>query len=367
MRKNYLKYLRLFGCGLILMVSIASCKKDSSGPPPGPKAATPIGTIGLYELDSSVYRRVFIPIAKVGTQTVNSLSVFDTGSTGMTIDATGILPASMITANGITVPGDSVVVNGITVTPTQAVVSFGSVGHGTQEFGNLAYASVTIGDGHGMITTGRIPIFLYYKVIDVATNKQLPAHTNDVFGVAPGVSFARNLIGSPLSYFKTTNGLTSGFKLAMFNSAAFGANATYVPGLLTVGLVPSDLTSAGFIMHTLLAGPLGGDSPEIAATITYNGKVDQAEVLFDTGTPAVTIIEDPSVKNSVTLLPGSVVSISTSSGFTYQYTTSASDNLTQVNSPSFTGDPRTIFSIDFFIENEFLTDYANHRIGLKNN
>jgi hypothetical protein len=366
MRKNYPKYPPLFAWGLFLLVLIASCKKDRSAPAPD-KGPVPIGTIGLYELDSAIYRRVYIPIAKIGTQTVNSLSVFDTGSTGMTIDATGILPASMITNTGITVSGDSVVVNGITVTPTQAVVSFGSVGNETQEYGNLAYASVTLGDNHGTITTGRIPIFLYYKVINVNTGKQLPAHTNDVFGVAPGVSFANNAIGSPLSYFKTGNNVISGFKLARFNNAAFGASPTFVAGLLTVGLVPNDLTSAGFIMHPLLAGPFGGDSPEIAATVTYNGIVDQAIILFDTGTPATSIIEDPNARNTITLPANSVVSLSTPVGFTYQYTTTATYNLTQVTSPNFSNDSRTIFSIDFFIENEFLTDYTNHRIGLKNN
>jgi hypothetical protein len=365
MRKFYVKYLPLFAAGLFLILFIASCKKDRNTPPPnnGPAAT---GTIGLYELDSAIYKRVFIPIAKVGTQTINMLSVFDTGSTGMTIDAAGLLPASMITANGLVVPGDSVVVNGITVTADQATVSFGGNGNITHEYGNVAYATVILGSQNGMVSTGRIPIFIYYKVVK-SNGQQLPAHANDVFGVGPGLSFASNLIGSPLSYIKTGNGVASGFKLAMFNSAAFNTQPTYVPGLLTIGLLPQDLNSDGFIMHPLLPGPLGGDSPNISATVTYNGKAVQATALFDTGTPAISLIEDPGGNNGLTLAANSVVTISTPGGFNYQYVTSATDNLTQIDNPNFTGDPRSIFSIDFFIHNEYLLDYTHHQLGLKNN
>lgn len=365
MRKIYLKYLPLFAGGLFLILSIASCKKDRNTPPPnnGPVA---VGTIGLYELDSAGFRRAFIPITKVGTQNINMLSVFDTGSTGMTIDAAGLLPAAMITANGLVVPGDSVVVNGITVTPNQATVSFGGGGNITHEYGNLAYATVIVGSQNGLVSTGRIPIFIYYKVVN-SNGQTLPAHANDVFGVGPGTSFASNLIGSPFSYIKTGANVTSGFKLAMLNNAAFNGQVTYVPGLLTIGLLPQDLNSDGFIMHPLLPGPLGGDSPNIAATVTYNGKSVQATALFDTGTPQTSLIEDPTGNNGLTLVAKSVVSISTANGFSYQYTTSATDNLTQINNPNFTGDVRSIFSIDFFIHNEYLLDYTHHQLGLKNN
>jgi hypothetical protein len=366
MRKIYSKYFPLFVGGLFLILLIASCKKDSTAPPKvtintGP---TPIATLGLYELDSAIYRRLFIPIAKVGTQSINLLSVFDTGSAGMTIDAAGILPASMITNTGIAVSGTSVVVNGITVTDTTSTISYGGGANVTVEYGNLAYAPVTLGDSHGTVATGRIPIFLYYKAVVQNTGQKLPAHSNDVFGVAPGNSYTSNVISSPLSYFKTAANVTSGFKLVKLSNAGFLPAPTYVPGLLQIGLVPNDLTSAGFIMHSLTSTSVAGYSPDIPALITYNGKTIQGTLLFDTGTPAVSIIEDPTARNLGNLPAGTVVSISTASGFSYQYTVGATDNLTQVAS---TLDPRTIFGIDFFINNEYLTDYTDHQIGLKNN
>jgi len=369
MRKLYNKYLTVFACGLFLTLPIASCKKDHNTPVPVVTAAAPLAKLGLYELDSSIYKRVIIQITKIGTKTVNYGSVFDTGSAGMTIDATGILPASMITSSGITVPGDSVVVNGITVTSQEAVIAFGNAQSELQEYGNLAYTTITIGNQNGNITTGRIPIFLYYKIVDVTTGQTQAAHSNDIFGVGPGVSFANSAIGSPLSYFSPKNGGISGFKLATLNSSMFSTSGTYVSGLLTIGLVPSDVSpSSGFVMHSLTYNTLGGYSPDIPSTITYNGQSIAATVLFDTGTPAISTIENPNAKNNIIQLPNNTsVTLTTNNGFTYSYNTTSTNNLTQIAKPSFTGDPRTIFSINFFVDNEFLINYQTHEIGLKNN
>jgi hypothetical protein len=366
MRKIYPNYLHFIACGLLLTTLLtASCKKDHSNPIPIPK---PIATLGLYEVDSGIYKRIFIPITKVGTQNVTYYSVFDTGSTGMTIDATGILPASMITNSGITVAGDSVNVNGITVTSQTAVIAYGNTQSEIQEFGNLAYAPVTIGDQNGNTTTSRIPIFLYYKIVDNTTGKKQPAHSNDVFGVGPGVSFANSAIGSPLSYFKTASEVTSGFKLALLNNAQFSMSGTYVSGLLTIGLVPDDLAINGFVMHPLTFFSQGGYSPDIPATISYGGTSVAGTILFDTGTPAISTIANQNNGSNISQLPANTsVTITTGKGFSYSYTTAIANDITQVAKPSYTGDPRTIFSINFFTENEFLMDYADHKIGLKNN
>jgi hypothetical protein len=366
MKKIYSNNHQIFVALLFITMLIFACRKDNHTPTPAPAS---LATLGLYELDSSIYKRVFIVATKVGTKTVNYPLVFDTGSAGMTIDANGILPASMITSSGIQVAGDSVTVNGITVTTQQAVIAFGNTQSETQEYGNLAYTTVTIGDQKGNITTSRIPIFLYYKVVDLTSGQNLPAHSNDIFGVGPGVSYANNAIGSPLSYFTPKNGAISGYKLALLNKAAFSTSGTYVSGLLTIGLVPDDIaTSSGFIMHPLTYFSQGGYSPDIPSTISYNGQNFAATVLFDTGTPAINLLENTAAPNNISTLPDNTpVTLTTNGGFTYQYTTSSTNNVTQVAKPSYTGDPRTIFSINFFTDNEFLMDYTNHQIGLKNN
>mgnify|MGYP001553780543 CR=1 FL=1 len=154
----------------------------------------------------------------------------------------------------------------------------------------------------------------------------------------------------------------------MFNSSDFSMQGSYVPGLLTIGLVPDDISSSsGFVMHQLTYYSQGGYSPDIPATVSYNGQNVAATVLFDTGTPAVSLIENSKAPSNISQLPANTqVTLTTSDGFTYSYTTTSTDNLTQVAKPSYTGDPRTIFSIDFFTENEFLMNYRDHKIGLKN-
>ncbi|MCR8560913.1 hypothetical protein KXD93_24865 [Mucilaginibacter sp. BJC16-A38] len=352
---------------------MASCKKESTNKTNNTVTtpAVPIATLGLYEVQSSIYRRVYIGVA-VGTSKTVFYSVFDTGSSAMTLQADStFIPKSMFNDNGFIIPNDSLNVNGITITKQTATLAYGDNTSGTKEFGNLAYAKVTIGDENGSVTTKRIPFFLYYKAIDTQTGKALDPHENDVFGVGPYNKFQNLSIASPLSYFDLPANVTQGFKLSKFVQTSYSGNGTYVRDLLTIGLVPDDLSSkSGFVMHPLTL-TTSGYSPNLPASITYGGKTIQGLLLFDTGTPAFSNIEDPTAAANTTTLPNnSVVTITTNSGFSYTYTVvntqAASHNLTQIEKPSFTGDTRTIFSIDFFNDNQFLLDYTNHKIGLKN-
>ncbi len=367
MINRYPSKLVFFGLILLTISLVTSCKKNNVTPAP-PTTPVNFATLGLYEASFGSARRVFIPITKIGNQKIAYLAIFDTGSSGMTIDADGILPASMITSTGIQMTGDSVNVNGITVTSQTGQMSYGDNLSTITEYGNLAYATITIGDENGNITTSRIPIFLYYKTMNITTGEKLASHYSDIFGVGPGVNYAMNKVISPLSYFSSKD-ITSGFKLSMLSSTNFSTTGTYVSGLLNIGLTNSDLAaSSGFIMHPLTFDSLGGFSSNIPATITYNGQNIPAAVLFDTGTPVATIIEDKAATSTVGALPvNTVVKVTTNKGFVYQYTTGTTANLTQVQNPNNTFDFRTIFSIDFFVNNEYLVDYKNHRIGLKNN
>ncbi len=362
---RYVQKISWAGLVIVIAMAFTSCKKDSNNTP-APPAPTPLATLGLYQYTDNTNKRIFIPITKLGDQTVSYFGIFDTGSSGMTIDANGILPASMITANGITVPTDSVVVNGITVTNKTAVMSYGDATSSTKEYGNLAYATVTVGNSTGSLTTKRIAFFLYYKVVD-GTGKQFAAHSADVFGVGPSTGYTYAQIQSPLNGLTMPSGVTSGFKLAKLNTTSFTTSGAFVSGLLTVGLLQNDLNSAGFVMHPLTRYTVGGYSPNIPATITYNNTSTTGNILFDTGTPSVHVIENPKETNALGKLPaGSTVKITTNQGFTYTYTTTSAGNLTQIQNPNISGDYRTIMSLNFFTDNEFLTDYTNHKIGLKN-
>ncbi|MBW4889819.1 hypothetical protein KXQ82_08835 [Mucilaginibacter sp. HMF5004] len=373
MKQRYLTHIpvRVLTALVVLAIFAVSCSKKNSTP-----TAEPFAKIGLYEYQSGIYKRIYMPVAAVGTQNVTNNSTelpeyaaFDTGSTGLTMDASGLIPASMITSSGFVFTGDSVVVNDITIIKGILTVKFGDAISNTTEYGNLAYATFTLGQpGDTQITTKRIPFFLYYKVVD-EKGTVFKAHEADVFGVGSGVSYASSKIASPLSYFTSANNTISGFKLAAVDATGFTVtNGMLVKDMLTIGLVPSDLTSAGFIMHPLSSFSVGGYSDNISATITYNNTVvSSAQILFDTGTPAISVIEDPKATGVGALAVNSTVKITTNRGFTFLYTVGANGNLTSIQNPNNTNDYRSIFSLDFFINNQYLVDYQNHQIGLKNN
>ena len=360
-----------------LLFAHSSCKKDkatttSTTTTSTSTTATPT-SLGLYETDSSIYKLLFIAVPKIGTQTVNQYLIFDTGSGGMVIDAHEILPASMITSSGFNFTGDSTVVDGITITNQTETIEYGADASTTEKvYGNLAYASVTVGDHGSTITVKRLPFFLYYKGVDNKGNAESTG-TFDIFGVNSeyDVTFANGgYITSPFSYFDPGTGLTKGFKMAALGTSNFSLAGTYVPDVLTLGLTSTDVgSSSGFTMHALTAVDNYGYAVVIPCGFTYGSKsVSSAYTIFDTGTEPYTYLEDPTAaKDTAQLASGTVVSLTTTNSFNYDYTVSNSENLTYVESTKYSGSDVSIISLEYFLNNEYLLDFTNHKLGLKNN
>jgi len=371
MRKKYSPQNLLIASLALLMIALASCKKDKPTPVT-PQTATPT-KFGLYETDSSIYKLLIIAVSQVGTKTAEYPFVFDTGSGGMVIDADGILPASMITSTGFNFTGDSTIVNGITITNQTSVVEYGDdVTTADKVYGNLAYAAVTVGDQNGSIVIKRLPFFIYYKAVD-KNDKTYPVHEFDTFGVSEeyDISFpSGSYITSPFSYYDPGTGLTKGFKMAAIGTSNFTLEGAYVPGVLTLGLTADDLSSSsGFTMSQLTFYPGDGYAPIIPAKLTYNNKAAfSTNVLFDTGTEPYSYIEDPTAPTALTLLPENTsVSVATNSGFNYSYTTTATENLTYTENPNTSGTDVTILGLESFLNNEYMLDFTHHKLGLKSN
>ena len=373
MKKRYPIQLPAFILFSVLLVTISACKKDNVSKNVTPVVNATPTQFGLYEADSSIYKLLYTAVSKVGTYSVDYDMIFDTGSGGMVIDASGILPASMITSTGFTFAGDSTVVGGITITNQTSVIEYGDDAATTDKvYGNLAYAAVTVGDQpNGNIVIKRLPFFIYYKAVN-GSGTQYDPHEFDTFGVDSeyDLSFANNVnIESPFSYFNAGTGLTSGFKMAMLGTSNFSYDGTFVPGVVTLGLTAADLSSSsGFSMTQLNYQAGDGYAPLVPATITYNNKNVRTDIVFDTGTEPYSYIEDPTFNGSTTLLAsGSAISVATTSGFSDNFVTSANDNLTYVENPNTSGGGVSILGLEFFLNNEYLIDYTDHKLGLKNN
>lgn len=345
----------------------SSCSKSTPGETVNSVSAIkPISAIKLSGVVvSGVSKKLTISVSTVGVVPVAKDVTVSTIGAGLEIDAQGILPASMITSSGIAVTGDSILYNGITVTNKTFVVTHGDLLSNTKLYGNLAYATITFGDGATMLTTLRIPFFLYYKALE-PSGTQMAAHAADLFGIGPGFSNGSKSIASPLSYLPITGGQISGFKLSLVN---FNSNTSQC-ALLTVGLTPSDLeASAGFNLHPLSPLISGGYANYVTGTIVYNGTTFIGPMAFSTGYTSSSVIQDPKFTGAgySSLAANSSVRIVTNNGFNYLYTVSNAANATVIEAPTNSGENRSIFGIDFFVNNEFLVDYTNHQIGLKSN
>jgi hypothetical protein len=158
--------------------------------------------------------------------------------------------------------------------------------------------------------------------------------------------------------------------MAALGTNNFSLNGTYVPDVVKLGLTADDLSaSSGFTFTQLSFFAGDGYAPIIPASLTYNGNKINTEVLFDTGTEPFSYIEDSKAAADTTLLlpASSTVSLSTTNGFNYSYTTTASENLTNVENPGSSKTDLTILSLEFFLTNEYMIDFTNHKLGLKNN
>jgi hypothetical protein len=374
MRKKYQLKKLLFISGSLLLLFIASCKKDNKN---NNKITTPTATpkvIGFYAVDSSIYKVLLMNISQIGTKPTNFDLIYDTGSGGMVIDANGILPASMITSTGFNLNGaDSTVVDGITITSQTNIIEYGDDDATTSKvYGNLAYAAVTIGDQNGNIVVKRLPFFLYWKATNASGTIQ-QAHDFDVFGVSSeyDITFGNAaFITSPFSYFDPGTGLTKGFKMGALGTTSYTELGNYVPDI-TLGLTTADLSTAGgFSLSPLQFESNEGYLPIFQAKLSYGGGASfTGYVLFDTGTEPYSYLQDPSAATNPVLLANSTnVSITlNNSNFHYGYTTSAGNNLTYVENPTNSGSIVSVVGLDFFDNNSYLLDFQNNQLGLKAN
>ncbi|WP_461451356.1 pepsin/retropepsin-like aspartic protease family protein [Mucilaginibacter sp.] len=376
MKNNYFAYRTLIVASFLVLI-VASCKKDNKSAPTVTNA-TPLKFAVYEQLDSLIYRQIFIPIPTIGTVTLSedfNALLFDTGSGGMVIDASGIIPSNLITNKGFNFTGDSTVYDGITITNQTDSIQYGDDANLYTVYGNLAYANVTIGtQGEGgIINIKRLPFLLYYKATDNKGNLS-PAHDFDVFGADPeyDLTFPNNVIlQSPFNLYNPGTGLTKGFKIGPLGTSNF-SDAYSLPltdNVITLGLTASDLSSAsGFTMTNLQYDSRYGADPVIAGKINYNNKTISANIVYDSGTSGYSYIEDNTAAKITTTLPqGSAVSATLNSGFNYAYTIVPNEYLTYVENPGVSNLDVSIFSIDYFINNEYMLDYTDNKLGLKNN
>jgi hypothetical protein len=391
---------------MAMALTVAACGGGSNGSVPPPPPPTSTGTIprsmimDLYPVQSSsTGPRLFVMVTAVGSQAVNMPLAFDTGSAGITLYAEDIFPSTLVNSAGFVIPEgqSSITYNGITVTNQQGVRKYGNATNGRSQTGNIGYSTITFGNADGRLTTQVMPVFLYYLITDNATGNPEPVPIQrGWFGVNSGPGFinvansteppggypvcAVSTLGScrvasVFKYFSYASGIDAGF---MLNPAALQscditvANDCTPAPILTIGLTQAE--EAGFSTSSLICppstyvGPLTIQSfavcqPSIPnTTITLSGPVTgvfTAAPLFDTGNPAMVLLDPASSSTPVVLPAGTPIMLSLPSGFIYNYSTTAQGmGATTVSTTEMTG-----IGIQFFTTNSFFIDFTTSSEG----
>jgi hypothetical protein len=386
---------------------LVACGGSSSDSAPAPAPAVtqlnqPV-TLNLYpNSTSTVPSRLGVFVTAVGSAAVNMPLIFDTGSAGVTLYAPDIFPASMVTSAGFVFPAGqtSMTYNGITVTNQQGTRLYGSNVEHTQT-GNLGFAQLTFGDAKGEITTGTMPVFLYYSAQEVATGAAIAMQANNqgIFGVAPtsgSISIAGSVapaggypacapdtvgtcsVASALKYVQYGSGVDGGFMLspAQIQTCDITTAGSCTPEpMLTVGLTPA--LESGFSTMSLVCPPSGYTGPaDIAGyplcqkttddtTFTVSdGAVGSTTggAVFDTGTDGMQIAPQPGSTLPGVVPLGATIMISTTSGFTYSYVSGSGPLSTSVITDT---NDISIVGIGYFTTNSYFVDFTASIVGWK--
>lgn len=367
------------------------------GPPPSTVSAPVV--LNLYPVDQEPNNpaRLFIFVTAVGSQAVQMPLAFDTGSSGIALNALAIFPSALVNASGFVFsPGETVATyENVTVTNQQGTRSYGGT-NGHTLIGNIGYATVTFGDSLGSLTTQVMPVFLYFAIKSNVNGVLVPMPTQDGWfgvndapnlittgtGTAPYPACSRMSTGdcyvaSVLKYLNYTN-VRAGFTLSplQVQGCDITSQGSCTPtAALTVGL--DDALESTFSMANLPCPPPTYTGPSeingytvcqeyvpgtmISTTGAASGSFTGG-VIFDSGTPDF-VFNVPSGASFPAAIPaGSSFQVTTPNGF--MYSAEAGTDLFAVNVTQASATTAgSVVGLGYFATNSLLMDFANGTQG----
>jgi len=355
-------------------------------PPPTQNTVNNPVTLNLlfgYKINNLYPTRLALPISKIGNQSVNIKTVFDTGSEGLILTAQSFIPSNLITPDGISMNGkDQIDINGITITSHRDSATYGDTPSAERVYyGQIAYGSIVIGDASANLTTRPMPFLLIYKGIVKATGNATTVDPNldGICGVeaqslsTQDIVTSRRDMRSPFAYINFGNGVSPGFKLRSYSNfydstvpgqATAGNLQLNSAALLQVG-VTNNMEQDFIIQQKHIATSGLVFSPFVNGKFTIDDQTFNGEMLFDSGTPQGVIISFPeNLGNQTQLLDDQTnVSFISNEGYNYSYIADRGAQSTKMIPAAKI--ERSIIGLPFFAYNSFLIDYANHFIGLR--
>jgi len=306
-------------------------------------------------------RMLFVRLLKLGDKKVNQPLLFDTGSSGVTIDCKVVLPKKLCSDDGIKIDKDTEI-DGIVVTTEKVTAVYG----GYTEFGNLAKARLSFGDTKRPAeTTEAIAVLIRYKGIRNSDGKVVggPLWPLGTFGVSPvgGIGAGRQ-ITSPMASVALSGELRRGYLLAPIGrrwkicTNERGDCPAIRP--LQIGLRNQD--KSGFRLQPINRASPAQNFPTLSACVAWQSSQLCAPALFDTGNSTIMVAGTDPAESATSLPKGMKVSIYIQGWAQWAFKTEYR--------PEVEFEPHLdhhIVGIRYFEENSLLIDLDSNEIGLR--
>jgi hypothetical protein len=355
----------IFSLTLLLLISTKTNSTPVKNEDPNNTLNHPVTLNLLVKKKNNTSKRLILPIVQIGSKRFKLNTTFDTGSQGLVLNASRVLPAEMITQDGITMNGQSsITINGIRITDIQDSCAYGAIKEKKRRyFGQIAYATVTLGDESNNVTTREMPFLLVYKGIVIFT--QQPAKVDPVNDGICGVlssyvsnddnATSRKQLKSPFDYVSYSGDLNAGIELDPINDYIYGnvKDGMYPVPMLKIGI--TDRMESGLHIYEQKRLKNGSYSSTATTDVQCNGLAIKTNVLFDTGTPGCTYLYNPAFTSVSDVQPGTEMQFNLKD-FSYKYYVDARHKT--VSGPG----NRTILPLVFFNDHHYLLDYQNHLI-----
>jgi hypothetical protein len=332
--------------------------------PAGAVEGTPIDVplIKLeYPGDPPNIRMLYIKILSLGDRKVNQPLLFDTGSSGMTIECSTVLPADLCSTSGIKIK-KKLEIDGITVTTQRAVMHYGTY----DEYGNVAAARVAFGSpGSPIYTSEPISFLIRYKKVRRQTGEIVggPLWPKGIFGASPiGGGGPGQTLTSPLGAVDAADGLRKGYYLSPIGSGwqkctNEDANCPQVQSL-HIGI--SDAVKNSFSVKKWKRASNRYNFPTIDLCILWDKKPACRPALYDTANSTIAIAGKPKKKSDPSLDVGVNVTVTAPNHDDWKFATTYKPEVEFLPALE-----HHIIGIRYFETNSLLFDLESKEIGFR--
>ncbi|UVC13654.1 hypothetical protein [Mesorhizobium onobrychidis] len=306
-------------------------------------------------------RMLYINILFLGYRKIAQPLLFDTGSSGMTIDCTVVLPTKMCSEKGIKIK-KTFELDGLTVTTQKTVMHYGTY----DEYGNVASARVIFGSADSAASTAvSIPFLIRYKEVRRSTGEVVggPLWPKGIFGVSPlGGGGPNQMLKSPLNSVSAGNGLRQGYFLSPIGTdwkvcTNEDLNCPQIDAL-HIGL--SDSVKKDFKIKKWERASKNYNFPTTEACIFWGKKPICRPTLYDTGNSTIMVAGGPPKKPGLSLDTGVNVTVTSPNHDEWRFTTTYKPEVEFVPQIE-----HHIIGVRYFETNSLLFDLESKEIGFR--